>query len=764
MRRMFWSVAAVLGLAVSATQAQYLVIRVYVGGEMDSGSSGTAGRGAGGGEFAGGGGEFAGGGGAGFAPGAAGAGGRPGGGAGFAPGAAGMGGPGQPGPGLGGGFGPGGEGRGGAGFAPGAAGIGGPGRPGGGAGFAPGAAGMGGPGRPGAPNMPGMGGPMGGYNRGGMSAPGMMMGGAAPGAAGGMGMGGAAGGVIVDAYESYVIVAVELLDKNPIANDNLNLRQYRHIWGNTAIFNDNTTIITNIIDQKSPRRRLQDLRNQINRKPAKDRSAADFVTMAEFALKHGMVNDCMAILDEVIKSPPANVDEKTQERLNVYKKVREALAQRPMGNTFVAEWKRRLPNFVSAESKAGHYVIFYNDQSSSTPPDIVRRLDLLENNYNAFFVWFALQGVALKVPQEKLVAVMVPDPTTFRLQRTVLGASQSVADSFLAARDNVAIFSSQRLDEAYQIFAKVMQDTVWKQFPSREALLTGREAPQELRRRRDWKNDFSRAQTLALVDKALEHEAEVAAVTHEGTKQLAIATELMPANLVAPQWISFGFASLFDTPKGPYAGANGTGKVAMWPVYGAPNWAYIRPFRLWANSKDPLTKLDEPAVALRRTVTDHYFVSARKTVDEEIDPNATESERQRREKEIQRAKEELLRARCQAWALTYYLAQHRMPELLEYFKLLGQLPRDLELDDETMWMTFARAFKLTTPDGKGTDEGKVKTLAADWFRRIDAEVQYPDDPLPERQKPQAGNAPGRGGPGGGPAGGPGGGDGGGPSG
>lgn len=753
MRRELFAAAALLGLTVPAAQCQFLVIRVYVGGEMEGSSSGTAGRGAGGGEFAGGGGEFAGGGGAGFAPGAAGVGGRPGaGGAGFAPGAAGLGG--RPGAGgglgTGGGFGTGGEG----GRGPGAA---------GGAGFAPGAAGMGGPGRPGAPNMPGMGGPMGGYNRGGMSAPGMMMGGAAPGAAGGAGMG-AAGGVVVDAYESYVIVAVELLEKSPVANDALNLKQYRHIWGNTAIFNDGTTVITNVIDQKSPRKRLQDLRNQLNRKPAKDRAAADYVTMAEFALKHGLVNDCMAILDEVMKTPPANVDERTQQRLEVYKKVREALTQRPTGNSHVSEWKKRLPNYASAESKAGHYVIFFNDQSSSTPPEIVRRLELLETNYNAFFVWFALQGVALKVPQEKLVAVVVSDPTTFRMQRVALGASQSVADAFLATRDHAAIFANQRMDEAYQIFAKVMQDTVWKQFPSRDALLAGREAPSELRRRQGWRSDFSRAQTLALVDKALEHEAEVAAVTHEGTKQLAIATELIPANLVAPQWISFGFASLFDTPKGPYAGATGAGKVAMWPVYGGPNWAYLRPFRIWATSKDPLSRFDEPSLALKRTVTDYYFLAAHKPVDEEIDPNATESERLRRQKEIQRAKEELLRARCQAWALTYYLAQHRMSELLEYFKLLSQLPRDLELDEQTMWLTFARAFKLTTADGTSTDEGKVTTLAADWFRRIDAEAQYPDDPLPERQKPQAGGAPGRGGQGGGPAGGPGGGDGGGPSG
>src|SRR5262249_9437504 len=233
-----------------------------------------------------------------------------------------------------------------------------------------------------------------------------------------------------------------------------------------------------------------------------------------------------------------------------YKEMRDALAKPAGDGNAVADWRKRLPNYAPATSKEGHYVMFYNtDQSKELPNEVVTRLELLEKNMRAFYAWFALHEIALKVPEEKLVTVMVPDVTTYKLQRAALDAAPAVSDGFYAPRDNVAVFSLQRMDEAYQIFSKMMQEAVWKRFPNRDALLKGRDAPKDLKKAegKDWKNEFRRIQTLALVDKALEQEAEIASVTHEGTRQLAIAAGLWPRTLFAPEWISFGFASLFDT-------------------------------------------------------------------------------------------------------------------------------------------------------------------------------------------------------------------------
>jgi hypothetical protein len=580
----------------------------------------------------------------------------------------------------------------------------------------------------------------------GLGGPGGGMGLGGPG--GGMGLGGGGGlgtEVKFDTFESYVMVAVELLDNKKIPNEILNIGQWHTPWGHTAEFNDEVNIIVNHLPQKTPHRQFAEQMAKATVK--KDRDANDFISMAEFALAHGLVPEATKALDELAKNMPANASEKAKTIIARYKEVDAALKKPAAAGRAVDDWRKRLPNYNPANSD--HYVLFHAEQTKETPPEVQRRLDLLEQNMRAFYTWFAVNDIALSIPEEKLVAVIVPDPTTFKLQRTALDAPPAVDDGFFSPRDNVAVFAAQRMDEGYQIFSKMMQESVWKRFPRRDVLLAGKDAPRELKREKGWKDEFKRFQTLALVDKALEHEAEIASVSHEGTRQLAIAANLFPRTLATPQWISFGFASLFDTPKGPYPANTGAAKVAFWQVYGAPNWAYLAPFRIWADSKDALAKLDEPAVALKRTITDYYFQSARKDVNTEIDPSLTESERKRREKELARSKEELLRARAQAWALTYYLAQNRMADLQAYFQELGKLPRDLELDEQTMLLTFARAFKLTNADGNSVDESKLAVLANNWFAKMKAtEVPMRDHEITKRKDPNDTNRqnPGGGGP------------------
>jgi hypothetical protein len=661
------------------------------------------------------------------------------------------------------------------------------GNPGGGGNFGPGRGpGMGGPGGFGPGGVGGAGGPggvgPGGFGPGGVGGaggpggvgPGGVGGAGGPGGVGpgGVGPGGAGGGgglpneVKFDTSEVYVIVAVELEHDQKITNDNLQIKQWKHHWGATAEFNDNINIIVDQLKHKTPHKKFAEDKARAIAK--KDHDAREFLGLAEYALNHGLVDEGIAVLDDLAKSMPAGASEHAKNVIAKYKEVRDALAKPAADGPAVADWRKRLSSYTPATSKDGHYVMFFNDQTKEVPEEVKRRLDLLEQNMRAFYAWFALHEIALKVPEEKLVTIMAADTTTYRQQRAAIDAPPTVSDGFFAPRDNVAVFSNQRMDEPYQVFSKMMQESVWKKYPNRDALLKGLQAPRDLKKEKDWKNEFRRIQTLALVDKALEHEAEVASVTHEGSRQLAIAADLFPRTLAAPEWISFGFASLFDTPKGPYPGANGAAKVAFWQTYGSPNWAYARPFVIWANSKDPLTKLDDPALALKRTVTDYFFQTARRDVKDEVDATLPESERKKKEQQINRSKEELLRARAQAWGLTYYLAQNRVQDLLTYFQELSKLPRDLELDDQTMLMTFARAFKLLNADGTAIDEGKLAVLANSWFdfvKRIDVPLNQ-DYALTKRQdKSTTENRGGQGGPGfpgggpglpGGPAGGPGG--------
>jgi hypothetical protein len=695
MRRWYKVAALLAGLATTPAYGQYVLIQVYVGGgdSKPSGNDQTT----------------------------------PGGGNGNQPG------PGGPGGGLPGG---------------------GPGRPGGGGGIGGGLGG--GPGRPGGGMGMGGGRPGGGAGVGPGGGGGMGLGGG-----GGMGLGGGGspkgpggtpGNVEFDTVEGYVIVAVELYDKAAQTNDVLGLKQFHSVWGRTALIQDGVNIITANVEVRSPRHLFQDKKRKANDR--KDKTSTEFLALAKYALNHGLILECVETMDELAKQPPASGDAHAGTVLAAYAAMKKGLSEPLSKGSAFSAIQKKLPTYGNAQSKEGHYAVFYADPSATVPDEVTRRLELLEQNMLAYYLWFVLQGQTLPMPPEQLVAVMVPDAGNFKIQRAAVDSPPSVSDGFFAKRDNVVVFSMQRLDESFQIFAKYVQAQVWSEGWSRKQLLDGKDVPRDMRKKPNWKDEYKKCQTLALAHKALEHEAELAAVTHEGSLQLAIATGLYPSSVAAPEWASFGFASLFDTPKGPYPGAVGIFKTAFWPGFGAPNWAYMRPFRIWFESKDPLIKLDDPAVALKRTITDVYFQNSRKEVKEEIDSTLPESERRMKQKEIARAKEEQLRARTLAWSLVYYLANYHLDQLMAYFQQLSVMPRDLEMDDQTMLLTFAKACKLTNSAGDAIDQDKFAAFANSWFKKIADETlpgDGPDLPLKARQERSAtadsGGPAGPGGPG-----------------
>src|SRR5205085_7572988 len=116
---------------------------------------------------------------------------------------------------------------------------------------------------------------------------------------------------------------------------------------------------------------------------------------------------------------------------------------------------------------------------------------------------------------------------------------------FYAPRDHIVVFSNQRLDSAFSIFSRLVQP-YWQQGLDRASVLDGTAK----RKPSQTPDDFARMQTMALLEKALEEEAERASVSHDGTRQLLVASGLLPRAVVTPQWVTFGMAAFFETPKG----------------------------------------------------------------------------------------------------------------------------------------------------------------------------------------------------------------------
>jgi hypothetical protein len=185
-------------------------------------------------------------------------------------------------------------------------------------------------------------------------------------------------------------------------------------------------------------------------------------------------------------------------------------------------------------------------------------------------------------------------------------------------------------------------------------------------------------QTLALAIRSLQEDAALAAVSHEGARQLIAAVGILPRNVIAPEWVQFGLASFFETPH-----------QSPWESVGGPNFLYLRQYKDMETKK----KLDPPDTALINTITDRYFRYARLT----------------------NQKSALLKARTMAWSLTYYLAQKRLDELRQYYQELSTLPRDMELDETVLLNCFGRAFGLMDGNGK-IDQIKLQNMARDWHQ------------------------------------------------
>jgi len=95
-------------------------------------------------------------------------------------------------------------------------------------------------------------------------------------------------------------------------------------------------------------------------------------------------------------------------------------------------------------------------------------------------------------------------------------------------------------------------------------------------------------------------------------------------------------------------------------------------------------------------------------------------------------------------ALNYYLTGDKhLDKFLAFCTELNNMPRDLEMDEQTVLLTFAKAFKVANADGTGLDDKKFTDLAEEWFHLIKvAEAPFKDIKLtePARHNP-AGDRP-----------------------
>lgn len=438
----------------------------------------------------------------------------------------------------------------------------------------------------------------------------------------------------------------------------------------------------NIDRYPDPKRQLE-----LNRRDTKKYGSPEGqVQLADWCLEVGMPDEAQAILDKLIAHPtPDSFQPNTKNVVETYTKVKNAIAANVEKFDNATSWKDRL-NY-SAISVSKHYAIVHNDNTQASAN---RRLDALESNFKTIYLWFAMRGRALPGPAEKLTALIVGDSVQFRSYRDTFEATNLVADGFHARRENLAVFSARRLDRASVNFEQVTKDIYRVRKPEelfKPKLPILKDLPNPPKNYAEYAN----ASTLALMDSALQEEAEIAAATHEGTKQIFADTGLLPRNVLAPEWVRFGIASLFEMPKGPFPGGEGQLKVALYPGGGGPHWAYMRYFEEM-REKTLISHRTAPGLFME-TVADEHFATARRAEllfraqirsNEEGDSKATPHE------------ELYARARTLAWSVVYFLAKApgKYPAFEGFLQELSKLPRDAELDPDAVITAFCKAYGI----------------------------------------------------------------------
>jgi hypothetical protein len=479
---------------------------------------------------------------------------------------------------------------------------------------------------------------------------------------------------------ALAVQAVVPYTLKPSPTGTLVITKYSHQPnGFTRLYNDGQSLLS----YKLPLRSNKTVYRARHEAVFKARTSDKVLDLADWALTHGLVDEFGKLMDELVagkEDQSASASPALKDAVKAYRTVKEALEKPVDREDLTNDWKRRI-SMRYEQSK--HYTLFYNS-AISNPPEVQSRLAMLEANMKGVYFWFVMKGIALPIPSDKMVCILLDQPTEFKSYRAILEDEPLVADSFFAQRDNICVFSRERLDGPFTAFIKQTQP-IYQSGMDRTALLEGtakRKATMTIA-------ELARYETLALLEKSLEEEAERAAVSHDGTRQLLVAAGIMPRNVVVPQWAMFGLAAFYETPKGPFPGAPLDASVAFYPGIGAPSWAYLRPFKKMDNEK----KFPPEAQLLRQVVTDAQFHRVLNAAD----------------------REHLLEARTTAWSLAYFLTKTRLPGMMRYCQELSSLPRDLEVNDQALLATFARAFDVANATQDNIDPAKFEELAKNWF-------------------------------------------------
>ena len=476
------------------------------------------------------------------------------------------------------------------------------------------------------------------------------------------------------------------------------------------------------------------------------------------ALDTGNVKLAQEYADELVKRPiKQDPPAKVTEFLRIYNEFKTLAAETLPANPTAVKWKERLA--AAATSDTTHYTLIHWGAQSVSDVTLNHRLDLLEKNFTAFYMWHALAGSAPKLPSQKQLVVLANRASDLEQLQTRVDGKPIAADSFYSSEHGMLVFAPERRDPLAATFTGVTR-TMFQDGWSRDELTQGK-APVIVNTRTY--QDIARMMTLAITDKAFIEEGEIAAVTRLGNRQLFTASGLLAQHVIMPEWVETGASTVLQKPVSPGAiDLPNNRRSILLGLHGntAANFLLLRQFREMVAKSDLNPNADE---VLLSTLQDRYFEAVRtgRDIDPQVGgdkpgvipgggiipgqpgggvrppggigfppppggfpggppggfpggPPGGRPDPAIAEAAALKAKLES-KAETTAWALTYYLSKTKMANLHAYYAELNRLPRDLRIDKTVSMQTFCQAFNLLAVDQKTPDPTAIKDFAAKWY-------------------------------------------------
>lgn len=341
----------------------------------------------------------------------------------------------------------------------------------------------------------------------------------------------------------------------------------------------------------------------------------DFLKAAKVALQRGLIKEFYQCCSDAHKLEPKHP---TLLRLaEARRRVRE-----PLGSH--ADTEKKLRELTSQSSMkvevSQHYVMLHDTQEnpSEKRSRAKKRLELLEQVYESFFLKFALDGIVLTPPKEHLMVMLFAEEQTYLRYATSLDPELRSASGFWSPQDNIGVFFDQGTTEEMKGLLQISEELNLAKRRAR-GTANSREVAQV-------------ANSLDLLLRIAREESDIEVVSHEAVHQLAGNTGIMPRNTISLRWAHEGLASYFECPA-----------AAGWAGVGAVNETRLIGYKKIIRSPQ--------LASLELLVSDLLFDAARNDG-------------------------AVLDAYGYAWALTHFLMEKRFQELIQYYLKCSELQAD----------------------------------------------------------------------------------------